>query len=79
MCSKRTLARGFDVRGHLIRARRARLVFATSCIEQHLYDMAPTFDAYADLESLSKRIAGVVNALIVQEQRQRNGGADPFA
>lgn len=78
--SKRTLARGVVVRGHLVRARRTRLIFVTSCIERHLYGAAPTFDSYADLETLSKRMAGVVNALMVQESRQRNGSrANPFA
>ena len=68
------------MRGHVVRARRHRLQFVATCIEEHLYHSAPTFNEYADLETLPKRMAAVVNALVTQELRLRSGGgADPSA
>ncbi len=69
--SKTTLATtGVMARGRIVRARRKRLEFVTSCIERQLYNAAPTYEDYANLNTLYGRISGVLVALIVRERRQ---------
>mmetsp|Transcript_18307 Transcript_18307/g.33471 ORF Transcript_18307/g.33471 Transcript_18307/m.33471 type:complete len:123 (+) Transcript_18307:124-492(+) len=63
---------GIVARGYTVRARRHRLIFVATCIERQLYNAAPTYDDYTNLDTLNKRMSRVVTALIVHEQR--NGG-----
>mmetsp|Transcript_14914 Transcript_14914/g.22629 ORF Transcript_14914/g.22629 Transcript_14914/m.22629 type:complete len:119 (-) Transcript_14914:284-640(-) len=59
---------GIIARGHIVRARRKRLTFVTSFIEQQLYNAASTYDDYANLDTLYKRMSRVLTALIIHEQ-----------
>mmetsp|Transcript_40509 Transcript_40509/g.87482 ORF Transcript_40509/g.87482 Transcript_40509/m.87482 type:complete len:152 (+) Transcript_40509:658-1113(+) len=61
---------GIIARGHIVRARRKRLTFVTSCIERQLYNAASTYDDYANLDTLYKRMSRVLTALIIHEQQQ---------
>mmetsp|Transcript_24112 Transcript_24112/g.41284 ORF Transcript_24112/g.41284 Transcript_24112/m.41284 type:complete len:125 (+) Transcript_24112:124-498(+) len=68
---KNTLATtGVLSRGHVIRARRHRLTFVATSIERQLYIVAPSYEDYANLDTLNKRMAWVLTSLIVREQHR---------
>ena len=46
----------------------------TACIKRQLYNAAPTYEDYFNLDTLYKRMSGVVMASVIHEQHRNGGG-----